>query len=64
MAVRDLVVTIDFDDIDIGSLLRIDSAMDEIEDSFRQLDRDIDEASRDFAQLGTSGSSAMSTTAS
>lgn len=59
MAVRDLFVSIDFHDIDISALTQIDSAMDEIEDSFRQMDRDIDDAARNFTRLGAQGDSAM-----
>lgn len=59
MSVRDLIVSIDFDDINIKSLLNIDDAMNEIEDGFKKMGSDIMGASKDFDKLGSSGSDAM-----
>lgn len=58
-ALRDLIVSIDFDDIDIKKLLNIDDAMSEIESNFNVMDRDIDGASKEFRRMGDTGANAM-----
>lgn len=59
MSLRDLIVTIDFDGIDIKQLLKVDSAMDEIEGNFMSMDGEIKDATKDINKFGSSGSDAM-----
>lgn len=56
---RDLVVSIDFDDIDVKKLLKIDDAMNEIEDQFGIMDDNIDGATREFKDMSRGGTRAM-----
>lgn len=56
---RDLIVSIDFNDININNLLQVDSAMDEIESNFRSMDQNINDAGRNFGRLGARGGNAM-----
>lgn len=58
-ALRELVVSIDFDDVDIKTLLALDSAIDEIEDDLRKMGREIDEATAEFTAMGAAGGSAL-----
>jgi hypothetical protein len=51
-SIRDLIVSIDFSDIDVRELIRVDSAIDEIEDQLRQMGHEIDNAGDEFAQMG------------
>lgn len=59
MTLRDLIVSIDFDDIDINRLLRVDTAMDQIEDGLMAMGRDVKDAGREFKTLERHGGSAM-----
>lgn len=58
-ALRDLVVSIDFDDIDIDKLIAVDSVMDEIEEQLIDIDDEIGDVSKEFTQMGIVGSSAL-----
>lgn len=58
-ALRDLVVSIDFDDIDISNLTRVDTAMDEIEDALGDMGRNIDDAAGEFKQMGDNAGTSM-----
>lgn len=51
-SIRDLVVSIDFSDIDVRELLRVDSAINEIEDELRQMGHQIDDVGDEFTQMG------------
>jgi hypothetical protein len=51
-SIRDLVVSIDFSDIDVSDLIRVDSALNEIEDELRHLDHQIDDVGDEFTQMG------------
>jgi phage-related minor tail protein len=59
MSLRDLVVSVDFDDININRLFQVDTAMDAIEDQFRNMGGLISDAGRDFNRLGSSGGNAL-----
>lgn len=56
---RDLVVSIDFDTVDIRKLSLIDSIMDEIEDALREMGREIIETSRKFSFMDASAKRAL-----
>lgn len=59
-ALRELTVSIDFNDVDIGNILRMDSALDNVEDSVRQLGGDITRMGHKADAAGAEGSRAMS----
>lgn len=58
-ALRDLIVSIDFDDIDVNNLTRVDTAMDAIEDQFRTMGGDLADIARDFDLMGGDASDAL-----
>ncbi|QGF21720.1 putative tail tape measure protein [Bacillus phage vB_BcM_Sam46] len=57
-ALRELVVAIDFDEIDVGALTRVDSAMDAIENELQSMDRLINDVGSEFNQMGAEGAAA------
>lgn len=50
--IRDLVVGIDFSDIDVRELLRVDSALDEVEDQLRSMGIEINDVAGEFGEMG------------
>lgn len=60
MALRDLIVSIDFDDIDIDNLIRVDTALDDVEDQLRGIGRELSDTALDFARMGSVGENALS----
>jgi hypothetical protein len=56
---RELIVSIDFDDIDTKKLLLVDSAIDEIEDELRKMGGQINDATAEFAAMGAVGEAAL-----
>lgn len=51
-AIRDLFVRIDFDGINVRELLRIDEAVDKIEDSFRRVGGEVEDVTDATKELG------------
>jgi hypothetical protein len=51
-SIRDLIVSIDFSDIDVSELIAVDTAIDEIEDQLRQMGHQIEDAGDEFSQMG------------
>lgn len=60
MTLRDLIVSIDFDDIDIDNLIRVDTALDDVEDQLRGIGRELSDTALDFARMGSVGENALS----
>lgn len=56
---RDLIVKIDFDNVDLKTLARVDSLIDEIEDSLSDMGHEIIEAAGEFATLGEVAETAL-----
>lgn len=56
---RDLIVKIDFGDVDLKTLARVDSLIDEIEDSLSGMGHEIIEAAGEFATLGEVAETAL-----
>lgn len=57
--IRDLIVGIDFENVDVDALLDIDDAMDEIESNFKTMHDDISDTGKEFDKLGGAGEDAM-----
>lgn len=59
MSLRDMIVSIDFDDINVSNLLNVDSAMNQIESGFDRMGSNINTTGRDFNRLGSQAGGAM-----
>jgi phage-related minor tail protein len=58
--IRDLTVGIEFDNVDISELLRVDSAIDEIEAQLQAMGINIDDATQEFDTMGSTAAGALS----
>jgi phage-related minor tail protein len=56
---RDLTVSIDFDDVDVTRLTSVNTALDEIEDQLRQMGANIQLAGTNTQQMGTQATTAL-----
>ncbi|TQK41971.1 phage-related minor tail protein [Brevibacillus sp. AG162] len=56
---RELIVSIEFNDIDLKTLTKTDSLIDEIEDSLSSMANEILDATRDFTMMGKMGKKSL-----
>lgn len=58
-SLRELIVSIDFDNVDMGILDRIERDVDDIEDALEEMGNEIDEVMGEFAEIAAVGSAAF-----
>lgn len=58
-SLRELIVSIDFDNVDMGILDRIERNVDDIEDALEEMGNEIDEVMAEFAEIAAVGSAAF-----
>lgn len=58
-SLRELIVSIDFDNVDMGILDRIERDVDDIEDALEEMGNEIDEVMGEFAEMAAVGSAAF-----
>ncbi|HDR7980266.1 TPA: hypothetical protein QC443_002543 [Bacillus cereus] len=58
-SLRELIVSIDFDNVDMGILDRIERDVDDIEDALEEMGNEIDEVMAEFAEIASVGSAAF-----
>ncbi|KAB7635285.1 hypothetical protein [Bacillus sp. B3-WWTP-C-10-D-3] len=58
-SLRELIVSIDFDNVDMGILDRIERDVDDIEDALEEMGNEIDEVMAEFAEIAAVGSAAF-----
>ncbi|MEK5111002.1 hypothetical protein [Bacillus sp. FSL R5-0677] len=58
-SLRKLIVSIDFDNVDMGILDRIERDVDDIEDALEEMGNEIDEVMAEFAEIAAVGSAAF-----
>lgn len=58
-SLRELIVSIDFDNVDMGILDRIERDIDDIEDALEEMGNEIDEVMAEFTEIAAVGSAAF-----
>ncbi|HDR4393019.1 hypothetical protein V4C29_24195 [Bacillus cereus] len=58
-SLRELIVSIDFDNVDMGILDRIERDVDDIEDALEEMGNEIDEVMAEFAEIAAVGSASF-----